>query len=75
MSKSIKRQSPNLQSLVEHYLYNQNLPALRKLKIREKNGSVTIRGTVQWFYERQKALSCLKHVEGVERVIDHMDVN
>ena len=47
---------------------------LRRFDIEVDNGTVTVRGTVPSFYQRQVCLSCCQHVPGVFRVVDELKV-
>jgi hypothetical protein len=47
---------------------------LRALELAVDRGEVRVRGRVPTFYIRQVALECIKHVAGVTRVVDLIDV-
>jgi osmotically-inducible protein OsmY len=48
--------------------------ALRRLRVTADEGVVTVAGQVACYYERQLAISCCQHADGVERVIDDVVV-
>ncbi len=66
-SGDIKRRITNL-------LWQRGRSTLRQLAIEVDNGTVTVRGTVRSFYERQVCLSCCQHVPGVFRLVDEIKV-
>ncbi len=66
-SREIKRRITNL-------LWQRGVSSLRRLNIEVKNGTVTVRGTVASFYQRQLCLSCCQHVPGVFRMVDEIKV-
>lgn len=63
-----------LQQRVLLFLTGSNLPALRHLKVNVDGDTVTLRGQVQTFYEKQLAVEFSKRVAGVIRVVDAIDV-
>jgi osmotically-inducible protein OsmY len=66
-SWDIKRRITNL-------LFQRGRSSLAQLAIEVDNGTVTVRGTVRSFYERQVCLSCCQHVPGVFRLVDEIKV-
>ncbi len=67
-SWEIKRRITNL-------LCQRGVSSIQRLNIEVKNGTVTVRGTVASFYERQVCVSCCQHVPGVFRVVDEITVD
>ncbi len=63
----------DLKAKVATYLRNKGFASLRRLKIKESEGTVTLSGTVGSFYERQLCISC-RTIPGVHRVIDDVRV-
>ena len=55
------------------FLSQKGVSSVRLLDIDVANGTVTFRGTVASFYERQLCLSC-DHVPGVRKVVDDLKV-
>jgi osmotically-inducible protein OsmY len=55
-------------------LIDSRRDALRRLRVTAEDGVVTVAGEVACFYERQLAISCCLHADGVERVIDDVVV-
>lgn len=47
---------------------------LQHLEVVARDGIVTLRGTVPSFHIRQHALACVRHVAGILRVIDEMEI-
>ncbi len=62
-----------LQSKIVTQLAQSHHQALRKLAVEVSEGSVTIRGNVRWFYERQLAI---QHAQagGARQLIDAVEV-
>jgi hypothetical protein len=56
------------------FLSQKGVSSVRRLDIGVTNGTVTFRGTVGSFYERQLCLSC-KHVPGTRAVVDELTVS
>jgi hypothetical protein len=56
------------------FLNQQGHVSLRALELTVNRGEVRVRGRVPTFYIRQVALECIKHVAGVTRVVDLIDV-
>ena len=55
------------------FLSQKGVSSAGRLSIAVNEGTVTLRGTVASFYERQMCLCC-KHVPGVRKVIDDLKV-
>ena len=64
----------DLERRVTNYLNGRHLPALRYLQVEADNGTVTLRGTVSSFYEKQLSQQCCRRVAGVVKLIDAVDV-
>ncbi len=54
-------------------LSQRGVSSVRHLNIEVKDGTVTFRGTVRSFYERQLCLCC-QYVPGVRKVVDDLTV-
>jgi osmotically-inducible protein OsmY len=63
-----------LEQRVRVFLTGQNVPSLRRLVIEARNGTVTLRGRVPTFYEKQLSQLCKRRVTGVRRLVDQMVV-
>jgi osmotically-inducible protein OsmY len=63
-----------LERRVVNYLNGRHLPALRHLEVEADNGTVTLRGIVSSFYEKQLSQQCCRRVAGVVKLIDDVDV-
>lgn len=64
----------DLQRRVHAFLADRHYQALRRLQIEVKDGVVLLSGTLPTFHQRQVALDCARHVAGVLRVIDRLNV-
>lgn len=65
----------DLESRVVHYLADRQLPALRRLRIEAQDGTVTLRGELPSFYEKQIAIHSCRRVAGVHSLIDAVEVS
>jgi osmotically-inducible protein OsmY len=63
-----------LERRVVSYLADRHLPGLRHLKVEAASGTVTLKGTVNSFYEKQLSQQCCRRVAGVLKLIDAVDV-
>jgi len=63
----------NLQLRIVSALSQSHHQALRKLAVEVREGSVTVRGNVRWFYEKQLAI---QHCQagGARQLIDAVEV-
>jgi osmotically-inducible protein OsmY len=59
-----------IQESVRAFLNAQNVPSLRRLVVSVSAGTVTLRGQVRTFYERQLSQQCLRRIAGVQQLID-----
>ena len=64
----------DLERRVMNYLTGRHVPALRRLEVQAAGGTVTLRGTVGSFYEKQLSQQCCRRVAGVLNLIDAVDV-
>lgn len=64
----------DLERRVKNYLRDRHMPMLRNLEVEAHGGTVTLRGTVNSFYEKQLSQQCCRRVAGVVRLIDAIDV-
>ena len=65
----------DLRHRVVNYLRSRSRAALRNLEVEAANGTVTLRGRVHSFYERQLAINCCHRVAGVLRLVDRIVVD
>ena len=63
-----------LERRVVSFLHARHVPGLRHLEVKANGGTVTLRGRVQSFYEKQLCQSCCQRVAGVIRLVDAVDV-
>ena len=64
----------DLQRRVLSFLAGRYLPSLRTLQVDVHEGTVTLRGRVASFYEKQVAIHSCQRVAGVRNFIDAVDV-
>ena len=64
----------DLERRVVNYLAGRHLPGLRHLDVQACGGTVTVRGTVNSFYEKQLSQQCCRRVAGVVKLIDAVHV-
>jgi osmotically-inducible protein OsmY len=64
----------DLRRRVISFLAGRHLAALRSIEVEARGGTVTLRGKVHTFYEKQLTQQCSRRVAGVVRVIDEVDV-
>jgi osmotically-inducible protein OsmY len=59
-----------IEKSVRAFLNGQNVPSLRRLAVSVSAGTVTLRGPLRTFYERQLSQQCLRRIAGVRQLID-----
>ena len=64
----------DLKVRVASYLAGRRHSTLRELDVSTFNGTVTIRGIVKSFYEKQLAINSCQRVAGVLKLIDQVEV-
>ena len=64
----------DLRRRVQSFLNDTNMPGLRQLAIEARDGTVTLRGTVRTYYEKQLSQQRCKRVAGVIRLVDKVEV-
>ena len=64
----------DLERRVTNFLFARNLPTLRRLQVAADNGTVTLRGRVHSFYEKQLCQHACRRVAGVISMVDAIDV-
>jgi osmotically-inducible protein OsmY len=64
----------DLERRVISYLSARYLPGLRQLQVSVQEGTVTLRGSVKSFYEKQIAIHSCQRVAGVRKLVDAVDV-
>ena len=64
----------DLERRIVNYLRRRHVPGLRQLDVKASNGTVTLRGHVRSFYEKQLSHHCCRRVAGVVKLIDAIDV-
>lgn len=63
-----------LERRVLDYLAGRQFPALRKIEVAAQDGTVTLCGEVQSFYQKQLCLNCCRRVDGVQQLVDKVEV-
>jgi osmotically-inducible protein OsmY len=64
----------DLERRVVNFLRGWQMPGLRNLEVQAADGTVTLRGTVNSFYEKQLSQQCCRRVAGVLKLIDFVSV-
>lgn len=64
-----------LESRIANYLLDRNLSRPGQLEIEAAGGTVTIRGRVRTFYQRQLYVHHCGRVDGVCRLVDEIEVD
>ena len=60
---------------VANYLLGHKLPTLQHIEVESDRGTVTLRGRVHSFYQKQLCINCSRRVAGVMTLIDQIDVS
>ncbi len=60
----------DLEIRVASSLADRHLPGLRQLEVAAQNGTVTLRGRVRSFYEKQMCQNVCRRVSGVVQFVD-----
>lgn len=60
---------------VSKFLSLQHFPCFERLQLGIEKGSLTIRGHVGTYYEKQVALTTCQQVPGVLQLVDRIDVH
>ena len=55
-------------------LLNRNMAALRQVVVRASSGTITLRGTVTSFYQKQLCIQACRAVPGVVALVDEVEV-
>jgi osmotically-inducible protein OsmY len=63
-----------LERRVLNFLQGWQRPGLRNVEVEAAGGTVTLRGTVNSFYEKQLSQQCCRRVAGVLKLIDAVSV-
>lgn len=63
-----------LASQISMQLAETRRPSLKRLSVDVRGGEVTLRGSVESFYERQIAIQACRVLSGIERLIDAVEV-
>ena len=63
-----------LEHLVAHCLNERHMAALRYIAVRASEGTVTLRGTVTSFYQKQLCIQACRDVPGVTGLVDEVEV-
>lgn len=68
-------QDDELQFRVRRFLRTRHFPEFENLEVDVHNGSVTLSGRLQSYYEKQVAINSCQRVAGVINLIDRIDVS
>jgi len=68
------RHDRDLEHRVANYLFGYKMPTLRSIDVRSDHGTVTLRGRLPTFYQRQLCIQCCLRVAGVTHLIDEIEV-
>ena len=77
VSKAHRRDEAHNRDLarrVANYLLGYKLPHLRNIEVESDRGTVTLRGRVVSYYQKQLCINCSRRVAGVITLIDQIDV-
>lgn len=64
----------DLRRRVVLFLAGRHMLSLRYLEVEARGGTVTLRGRVGSFYEKQLSRQCCRRVAGVLELVDHVEV-
>lgn len=73
-TNSVQAVDRDLERRVIGFLARSHMPGLRHVEVEACNGTVTLRGQVATFYEKQLGHDCCRRVAGVVKLIDAIDV-
>jgi len=65
----------DLEQDVTARLLNRHVPALRRVGVRAERGTITLRGTVTSFYQKQLCIQACRAVPGVVALVDEVEVS
>ncbi len=65
----------DLKHRVESFLFSRHFPGFRDLSVQVENGTVTVTGEVNSYYEKQIAINSCRRVAGVLCVADEIQVH
>lgn len=71
---SERKEDRDLERRVLNFLADRHIQGLRQIEIEADSGTVTMRGTVHSFYEKQMSQHCCRRVAGVIHLIDEITV-
>jgi osmotically-inducible protein OsmY len=63
-----------LERQIASQLAESSRPALKRLAVSVTGGSVTLRGRVASFYEKQLAIQTCRMLAGIDRLVDAVEV-
>ena len=64
----------DLERRIVNYLYTRQVSVARAISVQADNGTVTLRGEVFSFYQKQLCISCSRRVAGVLGLVDEIEV-
>lgn len=69
-----RQDDSDLERRVVNYLFDRRVSSLRAIKVSASAGTVTLRGRVSSYYEKQLCLHCCRRVAGVMQLVDEVVV-
>ena len=70
----VQGSSDDVKRRIVNALFQRGVPPARKIDVDVSDGTVTLRGTLPSFYERQLCLACTQRVPGVFKLVDKIKV-
>ena len=74
-NKTVPLCDRDLEHRVTHFLNGRNVAALRHIIVRAHDGTITLRGTVTSFYQKQLCILACRDVPGVTGLVDEVEVD
>ena len=69
-----RNEDRDLERRVLNFLAGRHIKGLRQIEVEADAGTVTMRGTVRSFYEKQMSQHCCRRVAGVINLVDEIIV-
>jgi len=74
-NETVRLTDRELERYVTAGLLNRHVPALRRVGVRAESGTVTLRGTVTSFYQKQLCIQACRAVPGFVALVDEVQVS
>jgi osmotically-inducible protein OsmY len=75
LERAVDSADRDLERRVLSFLHGWQRPGLRNVEVQAAGGTVTLRGTVNSYYEKQLSQQCCRRVAGVVKLIDAISVS